>query len=166
MDCGKKDSIVTQADPTQEIVMSSPQLAGKREKSGKEKDATPELAKKPETRTEITSDFSSFKPTAGWSCSTCMASNPVDKNSCLACETPKPGTKPVQKSLPAPTFGSGGGFKFGGDSVAKADGGSIGGLFSFGSGGKAGGGESVMSSEQLASMREKSGSQQVDSQEG
>jgi len=113
---------------------------------GAKKDATPELAKKPETPTETTSDFSSFKPPAGWSCSTCMVSNPVDKTSCLACETPKPGTKPVEKSLPAPTFGSGGGFKFGGDSVAKADGGSTGGLFSFGSGGKAGAGESVSSS--------------------
>ena len=38
--------------------------------------------------------------------------------------------------MPAPPFGSGGGFKFGGESAAKIDAGSTTGLFSFGSAGK------------------------------
>jgi len=116
---------------------------------GTKKDATPEPAKKVEDPPAVKSDFSSFKQAAGWSCSTCMVNNPVDKTSCLACETPKPGTKPVEKTVPAPAFGSGGGFKFGGDSAAKTDSGSTAGLFSFGSAGK--------STEGAKSSEEKSG---------
>lgn len=65
-----------------------------------------------------------FKPT-GWSCSVCMVSNPAEKTACLACETPKPGSKPVEK--PAPAFGAGGGFSFGAANSSPAGGG-----FSFG----------------------------------
>jgi len=41
-------------------------------------------------------------------------------------------SKSVEKSAPAPAFGSGGTFKFGGDTSGKSDAGSSGGLFSFG----------------------------------
>ena len=58
-----------------------------------------------------------FKPSGGWSCSTCMISNPADKNACAACETPKPGSKPVEK--PAPAFGAAGGFSFGAATTAS-----------------------------------------------
>ena len=30
-----------------------------------------------------------------WACSVCMVSNPTDKTTCLACETPKPGAAPA-----------------------------------------------------------------------
>eukprot|EP00092_Neocalanus_flemingeri_P046535 GFUD01052367.1.p1 GENE.GFUD01052367.1~~GFUD01052367.1.p1 ORF type:complete len:756 (-),score=250.97 GFUD01052367.1:87-2354(-) len=102
---------------------------------GAKKEASPEPPKKVEDPPASKSDFSSFKPAPGWSCSTCMVTNPVDKTTCLACETPKPGTVPAEKKAPAPTFGSGGGFAFGGETTAKADSGS-GGLFSFGSASK------------------------------
>ena len=58
-----------------------------------------------------------FKPSGGWSCSTCMISNPTDKTACAACETPKPGSKPVEK--PAPAFGAAGGFSFGAATTAS-----------------------------------------------
>ena len=65
--------------------------------------------------------MSMFKPT-GWTCDTCMVSNPSDKTACLACEAPKPGSKPAEKpvsSSSAFSFGavtstaSTGGFSFG-----------------------------------------------------
>eukprot|EP00090_Calanus_glacialis_P025265 TRINITY_DN3941_c0_g1_i1.p1 TRINITY_DN3941_c0_g1~~TRINITY_DN3941_c0_g1_i1.p1 ORF type:complete len:750 (-),score=306.61 TRINITY_DN3941_c0_g1_i1:63-2312(-) len=99
---------------------------------GAKKDPTPEPAANVEDSPPPKSDFSAFKPAPGWSCSTCMVKNPLDQTSCLSCETPKPGTKPVEKAAPAPTFGSGGGFKFGGDSAAKPADSGAGGLFSFG----------------------------------
>jgi len=51
----------------------------------------------------------------GWSCDVCMISNDADKEKCVACETPKPGSKPIESSE-KPTFSIGkeGGFKFGG----------------------------------------------------
>jgi len=99
---------------------------------GGKKDSTPEPAAKVEDPPAPKSDFSAFKQPPGWSCSACMVKNPLDMDSCLSCETPKPGSKPVEKApAPAPTFGSGGGFKFGGDTAAKSDSGSAG-LFSFG----------------------------------
>ena len=65
--------------------------------------------------------MSMFKPT-GWACDTCMVSNPSDKTSCLACEAPKPGSKPSEKPAVASS-----GFSFGAvTSTANAGG------FSFG----------------------------------
>jgi len=99
---------------------------------GAKKDATPEPSKKNDDMAPK-SDFSSFKPPPGWSCSTCMVNNPVDKTSCLACATPKPGTKSEEKAVPS--FGSTavGSFKFGSETSVKTDAGSGSGLFSFGS---------------------------------
>jgi len=68
--------------------------------------------------------MSMFKP-AGWACDTCMVSNPTDKTACLACEAPKPGSKPVEKQASSSAFSFGavtstastGGFSFGAPST-------------------------------------------------
>ena len=76
--------------------------------------------------------FAKFmKPKAGgsWTCEVCMISNPGDRNTCIACETPRPGAAPVtapaeDEKKPAQSFqfGSAGGFKFGsGDSSSKPE---------------------------------------------
>lgn len=103
---------------------------------------------KPPPQTQTTeapkSDLMSmFKPT-GWACDTCMVNNPTDKTACLSCETPKPGSKPVEKpasSSSAFSFGavtstaSTGGFSFGAPSnkVEENKENNAGSGFSFGS---------------------------------
>jgi len=90
--------------------------------------------------------FAKFmKPKAGgsWTCEVCMISNPGDRTTCVACETPRPGAAPVaavaeEEKKPAQTFqfGSSGGFKFGsGDSQmsSKPDDSSSSNGFTFGS---------------------------------
>ena len=88
--------------------------------------------------------FAKFmKPKAGgsWTCEVCMISNPGDRDTCIACETPRPGAavaapaeeeqKPAAQSF---QFGSSGGFKFGtGDSSSKPESSNSNGGFSFGS---------------------------------
>lgn len=48
------------------------------------------------------SQLSEFKPKPGvWNCDVCYVTNPADRSACLACETPRPGTKPsVNTSSP------------------------------------------------------------------
>jgi len=54
-----------------------------------------------------------FKPQAGtWSCNTCMITNQPDKEKCVACETPKPGSKP-KENVPAFSLNKSSEFKFG-----------------------------------------------------
>ena len=57
--------------------------------------------------TSLNSDkglLAKFAPPAGsWCCDTCMISNKAENTSCVACETPKPGSKPSNTS--PPTFG-------------------------------------------------------------
>jgi len=88
--------------------------------------------------------FAKFmKPKEGgsWTCDVCMISNPGDRMTCIACESPRPGAAPVaapaEEKQPAQTFqfGSSGGFKFGsGDSSSKkADTSASNNGFSFGS---------------------------------
>ena len=87
--------------------------------------------------------MSMFKPT-GWACDICMVSNPTDKTACVACEAPKPGSKPTEKpasSSSAFSFGavtstaSTGGFSFGAPSnkVEENKENNAGSGFSFGS---------------------------------
>lgn len=48
------------------------------------------------------SQLSQFKPKAGaWNCDICYVSNPADRTSCVACETPKPGSEAVE-AAPSP----------------------------------------------------------------
>lgn len=48
------------------------------------------------------------KQKSRWECSECMCSNEADKEKCVACETPKPGSKSTaQSSAPASTFSFG-----------------------------------------------------------
>lgn len=45
-----------------------------------------------------------------WDCAECFSKNDLDKEKCLCCETPKPGSKPITNTL---TTSSSSGFKFG-----------------------------------------------------
>ena len=104
-----------------------------------------EISKIPEPTPAAPVDdlFAKFmKPKAGgsWTCDVCMISNPGDRMTCIACESPRPGAAPVaapaEEKQPAQTFqfGSSGGFKFGsGDSSSKADTSASNNGFSFGS---------------------------------
>jgi len=104
-----------------------------------------EISKIPEPTPAAPVDdlFAKFmKPKAGgsWTCDVCMISNPGDRMTCIACESPRPGAAPVaapaEEKQPAHTFqfGSSGGFKFGsGDSSSKADTSASNNGFSFGS---------------------------------
>lgn len=70
--------------------------------------------------------MSKFKPKVGsWSCDSCMVSNAPDKESCVSCETPKPGCKPKEPEAPAATstfsFGKSGGFSFAGAKDSSSD---------------------------------------------
>jgi len=74
----------------------------------KKEDKAPEL--------KVDNDLmAKFKP-KGWSCDVCMVSNDSSKDKCVACETPKPGSKPAAAALPAEkpvmSFGKEGGFSF------------------------------------------------------
>lgn len=64
--------------------------------------------------------FAKFTSKPGkWSCDVCMISNDAAKDKCVACETPKPGTKvdtAVAESNSTFSFGESGGFKFGASS--------------------------------------------------
>jgi len=111
--------------------------------------AAPVAASKPPEPASVTPAapvndlFAKFiKPKAGgsWTCDVCMISNPGDRMTCIACESPRPGAAPVaapaEEKQPAHTFqfGSSGGFKFGsGDSSSKADTSASNNGFSFGS---------------------------------
>ncbi|KAJ3040492.1 hypothetical protein HDV00_010800, partial [Rhizophlyctis rosea] len=53
---------------------------------------------------------------AKWTCSVCLVNNESDKSSCVACATPKPGSK--SDAAPAPS--TAGGFTFGGSTLASA----------------------------------------------
>ena len=89
---------------------------------------------KPVEPPAIKQDFSAFKPPPGWTCDVCMVSNPLDRDTCLACEAPRPGSKPTEKPAPpVPSFGIGGGFKFGAATSSAKTSGS---LFSFGAASK------------------------------
>lgn len=41
------------------------------------------------------------KPEGAWTCDTCMIQNKADVSKCLACETPKPGSKPAPAAAPS-----------------------------------------------------------------
>jgi len=71
-----------------------------------------------------------------WTCDICMIKNSEDLNKCAACETPKPGAAlPTKEKSPVKiSFGSSGGFKFGGGSTNDSAPPSNGGGFTFGSG--------------------------------
>ena len=60
-----------------------------------------EVKEKTETKVEEASKTDDLmakfmtKSSDKWACSVCMVSNPMDKTTCLACETPKPGAVPA-----------------------------------------------------------------------
>jgi len=67
-----------------------------------------------------------FKPKAGsWTCDACMVSNVPDKESCVSCETPKPGSKPKEPAAATSTstfsFGKSGGFSFAGGKDSSSE---------------------------------------------
>ena len=82
--------------------------------------------------TPATSLSDLFKAKAGeWQCDTCLVRNASGVVQCAACDTLRPGADPPPPAVSKPpasavTFGSGGGFQFGGTSAGKAG-------FSFGS---------------------------------
>jgi len=62
--------------------------------------------------------MSMFKPSTGtWICDVCMLSNSATALICIACESPKPGSKPTvdkkEDKVTTFSFGASGGFKFG-----------------------------------------------------
>ncbi len=42
------------------------------------------------------------KPSGGWECDACMVQNKSDAEKCVACETPRPGSKPAAAASAAP----------------------------------------------------------------
>ena len=112
--------------------------------------AAPVAASKPPEPASVTpappvddlfAKFMKPKASGTWTCDVCMISNPGDRMTCIACESPRPGAAPVaapaEDKQPAQTFqfGSSGGFKFGSeDSLSKkADTSASNNGFSFGS---------------------------------
>jgi len=64
---------------------------------------------------DLMAKFCKPKDSDSWICEVCMISNPNDRDTCLACESPRPGSAVSNEKKEAPqafTFGSGGGFKF------------------------------------------------------
>ena len=86
------------------------------------------------TETKPSGDLNSlFKPATGsWACDVCMISNKADVTKCVACETPKPGAviEAKEEEKKEFSFGSSGGFKFGGSATSEP---ATTGGFSFGS---------------------------------
>ena len=61
-----------------------------------------------------------------WTCEVCMITNDADRTTCIACESPRPGSAPAastgEAAKPAEfSFGGGGGFKFVGAETNKPD---------------------------------------------
>merc|ERR1740131_499258 len=61
-----------------------------------------------------------------WTCEVCMITNDADRTTCIACESPRPGSAPAastgEAAKPAEfSFGGGGGFKFVGAETNKSD---------------------------------------------
>ena len=61
-----------------------------------------------------------------WTCEVCMITNDADRTTCIACESPRPGSAPAastgEAAKPAEfSFGGGGGFKFVGAETNKTD---------------------------------------------
>jgi len=69
---------------------------------------------------DLFAKFMTKKSGGSWTCEVCMISNDASRDTCIACEAPRPGLKiekptAVTESTPSFSFGEGGGFKFGGD---------------------------------------------------
>ncbi|XP_058443913.1 nuclear pore complex protein Nup153 isoform X2 [Malaya genurostris] len=64
------------------------------------------LSKTVTSSTTTASFGNAFKLTGSnkWECGTCMVRNDPDKNKCVACETPKPGSKPADTEAPKSGF--------------------------------------------------------------
>jgi len=82
---------------------------------------------KPVTDAPIVDDlFAKFKKAASgkWTCDVCMILNDASADKCVACENPRPGSKPVPAAATEAkstfSFGEGGGFKFGGGSQSTS----------------------------------------------
>ena len=69
---------------------------------------------------DLFAKFMKPKAAGSWTCEVCMVSNPADRDTCLACETPRPGVTIKSKDdskekeqTQSFQFGESGGFKFG-----------------------------------------------------
>jgi len=81
---------------------------------------------------DLFAKFMTKKAGGSWTCDVCMITNDATMNECAACGAPRPGAK-IEKPATAevkPSFGEGGGFKFG---VESAQTGSTSSGFKFGS---------------------------------
>ena len=110
-----------------------------------QKSPKPEAAVKPPA-TSVISDskseqippddlFAKFlkKSSGKWTCDICMVTNDADKNTCLACESPKPGYQPPVESKEAAQQVGTNGFKFGMTGIQTEESSSASSGFKFGS---------------------------------
>merc|ERR1719308_372390 len=68
---------------------------------------------------DLFAKFMTKKAGGSWTCDVCMITNDATMNECAACGAPRPGAK-IEKPATAeskPSFGEGGGFKFGVESA-------------------------------------------------